>query len=104
MSIEKLAARELQTRRDLRKAEDAAKEAHKELEAAEQKKRDTEQKAQYALECKEAVKSTKLPKWTVLFIQAEAYARGHSAGESEVDMLTTGMIHEAERYFERFDA
>jgi len=100
--LEELQRKATKAELDLKGAQDAASEVRKELKKEEQKKKDREYKEQWARDCEDAVKSTKLPKWAVMFIQSEAYDHGHSAGQSEVNMLTVCMIHSAEDFFSRY--
>ncbi len=88
----------------LRMAEETAKRAHEALEEAERAKRNKEQQEEYAREARFAVESTSLPEWLVKWITYKAHIDGHSAGQSEVDMLTFSMIHEAERYRSEYAA
>jgi hypothetical protein len=96
--VEELQATAKQAVADAKQAQERAAQAVKEAEEADRKEQWEKQKVEYARQAKEAVDNTTLPKWLVSWIQYKAYEDGHSAGQSEVDMLTFSMIHEAEDF------
>ncbi len=101
MSIDELQKKAAVARAAVKTAQAESEQLEKVLLEFQRKKRWEERKAQYACDVKEAVDNTKLPKWVVMFIQSMAYDRGHSAGQSEVDMLTMSMIYDAEQYYRK---